>query len=763
MTAKILKFISLFLTASIIISSLTSCNSFISSDEDEYTDELYNPLMHVYDIPTVTPAIKTENHFYYDSENNVYSITSPDGLLTFYLYEYTKKKNISYRVTMKNQVSEKTSEWIRSSSLGVTLDKTKYFANDCITDVKMSAVERNIPLNGNKRYVEDRAVQAVFTLENGSYKYYLDVRAYNNGVAFRYRLPSDGKSRKLGSELTTFSLPLKLREAWYSVDNMAYEGVVEPHSTTKSPSDIISLPMTAVTKETNYISITEGNTTDSYSGIHLTAGGNCTYKAAFYKEFSKNNKSNKYYAYDKSYNAVPAIEGDITTSWRIISLAENLNQLVNNDIVYCVNDEPDSEPFADTDWIQPGKSTWSWCLKHKAPTYDEMMEYTKAAAELGFEYNIIDDGWPRWDDYESKLEQLGTLAQDNSVKQILWCALTRGKKDINKTTDETSFDEFLKLMERTHMSGAKVDFWQSEVNPYTAKLQKYMLKKAAEQKYVIDFHGCPKNVGWNVTYPNELTREAIRGLEFLGTADNTKYGKYTNMLNSELYTRFLCGHADWTPATYNAMQIGSIICIDSPFMTIASAPDSILNSPAVEFIKSIPTVWDKTIVLPQSQIGKCSVYAKQHEGTWFIGGLVSKDKETIEIFLSDILKDSDGAYYAEIWSDKNGKKLLHDTKIVTSEDLLSLGTFDNGEGFAVRLSKLEMSQYGGKINEPVTLKAMSDDAVIYYTTDGSDPLYSDTAKLYSQPVTLTESCRLKAAIRSGDGTGTRLSYQFNKM
>ena len=309
------------------------------------------------------------------------------------------------------------------------------------------------------------------------------------------------------------------------------------------------------------------------------------------------------------------------------------------------------------------------------------------------------------------------------------------------------------------MYGAKVDFWWSEANTNTTALQKYILEEAAKREFIIDFHGCNKNTGFNVTYPNELSREGVRGLENIGHANTTNYATYASWLNAQLYTRFLCGHADWTPATYNAMEIASLILIDSPLMVVAADPADILASPAVEFIKSIPSVWDKTVVLSDSEIGRYSVYAKKKDNSWFVGGIASTTVRGASVDLSEFLPE--GSYTAEIWKDTT-KGMEYEKLTVTNADKIDIGLLASGRGYAIRISQLTLSSYGGKIGT-VTVGA-PEGAVVKYTTDSSDPLSSATAKAVSDnKITLTESCRLTVAITEGTGKGTKLSYQFNEI
>jgi alpha-glucosidase len=89
------------------------------------------------------------------------------------------------------------------------------------------------------------------------------------------------------------------------------------------------------------------------------------------------------------------VAGTITTPWRATLLADDLDELVNRDFINNLNPAPDAELFADTDYILPGRSVWSWETLGLG-TPEDQREFIDLAAEIGFEYSIIDDGWKDW-------------------------------------------------------------------------------------------------------------------------------------------------------------------------------------------------------------------------------------------------------------------------------------------------------------------------------------------------------------------------------
>ena len=687
------------------------------------------------------PVVVAEEHI--TKAENGYVVTSPDSSITFTL---STENGLSYTVD-RNGV-----RWVEPSTLGAMLGTVKYGEASAVTDATVSYVKEDRELLGNQSLVKCRAIESVFSLTEGEHPFFLDLRVYNNGVAFRYRFPEGSVSSV--KESTTYALRSDISECWYSVYTGAlgtgdYEAVPEKHTLDEKNTKPVYPPLLAIVGDNaGYLSLMEGDINASYPATTLRADGDGVFGTSFVSgtQFAKN--------------------APMTTAWRLINFADDLNGIVNNYNIDTLSPLPDETLYSDTSWITPGRSTWSWVAEGPfgelgwggIPTETMMTRYIDVAAKLGYEYNIIDDGWPKWNDYKAALSRLGALGRQNHVKQILWGGVTSGTDGFNKMQDEAGVDAYMALLKETGMSGAKIDFWWPESNTRTTEIQQYILKQAAKEQFVIDFHGCNKPSGFQMTYPNELTREGIHGGEYYQMA-SANIPEYASFMTSQLFTRYLCGHADWTPGSYTAMEIASIVCIDSPLMVNASKPEDILNSPAVEFIKSIPTVWDQTRVLSESRVGKYAVYAKEKSGVWFVGGIASEEKAGASVNLAEFLPD--GTYTMEMWVDVNGE-MMYRTRPVTKNEILEVGDLKAGDGYVVRLSKLTMNQYGGEIQGDIHVEA-PDKATVKYTVDGSDPMTSDTAKTYKDGITLAESCRLTVAITKGEGKGTAMSYQFNKI
>ena len=116
--------------------------------------------------------------------------------------------------------------------------------------------------------------------------------------------------------MTSFVLGGTVKSAWYGVNNRDYEAEITAHNPADASSDRIVAPITVEMGDGGYVTIQEGGMSDSYAGTNFRALGNNTYKIAN--------------TWNDSPSASYTVNKDITTAWRIVEIADNLNELVNN-------------------------------------------------------------------------------------------------------------------------------------------------------------------------------------------------------------------------------------------------------------------------------------------------------------------------------------------------------------------------------------------------------------------------------------------------
>jgi alpha-glucosidase len=436
--------------------------------------------------------------------------------------------------------------------------------------------------------------------------------------------------------------------------------------------------------DTGYASITEAALVN-YSGMALQCDGNRGFNLVL------GHKHHVSYPYRLRYkdeiervSRPAAVFGTITSPWRVVMIGADLNTLVNCDVVHNLCPPPDPNLFPEginTDWVKPGRAVWRY-LDGGGSSLEDMKEFSRLAGRpstglgtgLGFEYHVIEGFWSRWSD--EQIKELVDYSRQQGVGLWFW----RHSRELR--TPEAR-EAFFKRLHDLGVVGAKIDFFDHEhkdvIDHYTA-----LLKEAAKYHVLVNFHGANKPTGEARTWPNEMVREAVRGMEASKLADRATH-------NVTLpFTRYLVGHGDYTPVHFGARranttwthQIATAAVFNSPLLTYGAQPANILKNPGVEMIKSIPAVWDETIVLPVSQIGEIAAFARRSGDTWFLAilnGIVTRTVQVPLLFLGQ------GQYRAMLIRDDkdNDAALQIENETLSQKDTLSVDLRAGG-GFIAR-------------------------------------------------------------------------------
>jgi alpha-glucosidase len=486
--------------------------------------------------------------------------------------------------------------------------------------------DEDYPTRGVHAVAHNRSINESypFTAQNGT-RFSLEVRVFDDGVGIRFRVPGTGTHTP--DEGTTFVLP-KGSTTWSTDLHMHYESQYVKRAIEDVPAgDWAAPPLTyKLPGDGGYASITEAALTN-YAGMALQADGHGGYAARLGHAHPVSYPyALRYSAEDVQRLAKPAaITGEIVTPWRVVIVSKDLNGLVNSDIVHNLNAPPDRTLFPqglDTPWVKPGRAVWRY-LDGGDNTYDGLKGFTDLAAQLGFEYHVVEGVWRQWT--PEQLKAFVDYARERHVGILLW----KHSRDL-RTPDQRK--EFFELCRRNGVAGAKIDFFDHEAKE-VVDLYDALLREAAESHLVLDFHGANKPTGLDRTWPNELTREAVLGFEHRGT---WPWGPHNTTLP---FTRFLAGGADYTPTVFGdrrretsvAHQIATAVVFTSPLLVFGGHPKSFLDSPAADIIRHIPATWDATIVLPPSEIGEIAVFARRTGRDWYLAAINGATARTVTI------------------------------------------------------------------------------------------------------------------------------------
>lgn len=524
---------------------------------------------------------------------------------------------------------------ILESALGLVVDGTAY--GNHVANLKFSGKRT---LYDKTREKHTTYNEYNFSITEAGRKYTVAFRLSDEGAAFRYIF--DGTTDQyVTKELTTFKLPES--RVWFFERNSSwklksYAGLWQSTSIDSLPiissqGPVQGKPLLFELPGKKYAMLTEA-ALYNYSGMRFIALGDRSIQADFTEKegFS--------------------VSGKLTTPWRILIYAANLNDLVNNTMINDLNPEPDPHLYANKNYIKPGRAVWSWITRtanYMQP--EEEMKFINAAAELNFEYTLLDEGWETvWPDKWKQLQEICAFAAKKKVGVWVW----RNSKTLRDTLKRNSF---LDSVSRAGAVGVKTDFMDSEAKGLI-DFEIGFLKACAQRKLMVNFHGCHAPTGESKTYPNEMTREGIRGMEL-----NIMKEPIPAWHNAALpFTRLVLGHGDYTPGlfynkanTTNTHQLALFYLFNSSFQCLAENPVKLLGDkkfePVIPMLKTLPVTWDETIVLAGSSIGKLAAFAKRKGHDWYIVA-INGTADKIELNLNPYFLKQSKKYKATMITDE---------------------------------------------------------------------------------------------------------------
>jgi alpha-glucosidase len=549
-------------------------------------------------------------------------VTSPDGQIQFRLL--TNAPALHYEVSFRGRLV------IERSALGIWVDNIELSAGAMIAKTTPVQRQETYPARGIHRVATNHFNGADLRLKHRSgMEYILQIRSFDNGVAFRHVIPKVQPGPQTPNETTLFRLPQR-SIVWHHGLNGHYEDVFNKSSVGEITNGVwIAPPLTfKLPDSAGYAAISEAALWN-YSGMALKADGKRGFQLTLGHQHPISYPFRLRYSNDVERVSLPAtVTGEITSPWRVIMVGADLNTLVNSDLVsnLCPPTDPDLFPQGvATDWVKPGRAVWKY-LDGGANSFDQMKDFSRWAGELGFEYHVIEGFWSRWSD--EQIKELVDYSRERGVGLWFW----RHSRELR--TPEAQ-DAFFDQLHRLGVVGAKIDFFDHEhkdiVDLYTA-----LLEKAAQRKILVNFHGANKPTGESRTWPNEMIRESVRGME----ASRLRERALHNVTLP--FTRYLIGHGDYTPVHFGARrgdttwthQIATAAVFNEPLLTYGAHPTNLLQNPALEMIKQLPPVWDETIVLPPSEIGEVVVFARRARDAWFLAVLNGPEKRELNVPLS---------------------------------------------------------------------------------------------------------------------------------
>ncbi|SFU90645.1 glycoside hydrolase family 97 protein [Pseudoduganella namucuonensis] len=613
-------------------------------------------------------------------------VTSPDGRLSIQIEDDGGRFSISRRGETV----------IKPSPLGLELDGAPEFGALVLEKRDDVRVDRTIPLVATKASkARDRYRGATLVFRErapAGRRLFVDVRAYDDGVAFRYRV--DGAEPvRLRGERTAF-VPAGDPECFASVADGAHE---EPFERMKVSQLLDSrgydVPMVCSTAsgKTSY-AITQAHLA-GYTGASLWREGE-----ALRVRLS---------APPKRPGPAFVSSAGLTTAWRVVMTGDRAGDLIGSHLIGNLN----PPPRGDFSWVRPGKAAWDWWsgpLAGMKPTMDNYRRFIDFAAAAGLPYYLIDAGWasgpggccdalPDTDIRRAAdgidMPELVRYAAGKGVGLMLWAHWEHLVPRM---------DEVLDIYSRWGIKGVKVDFMNRDDQDMVAFYER-IAEATAKRRLLLDLHGAYVPAGLQRTYPNFITQEGVLGAEW-----NKMSKKITPRHNLTLpYTRMLAGPIDYTPGGFNngtpasfsvrevapltqttrGQALAMYVVYDSPLQMVSDDPETYRNAAGFDFIKRVPTAWDETRFL-SGEPGRDIVLARRQGANWYLGAMTADEAKDGRVERVSLGFLPAGRYRATVWDDGGTpNEIRRVEREVTAKDALSLRLAAAG-GAAVILEPL---------------------------------------------------------------------------
>lgn len=564
-------------------------------------------------------------------------LASPDGSVrTDFAVESGR---LSYRVTVDGRELVARSPLGIDSSAGDFTEGVRVFAQSEPTGANVSY---SLPA-GKASRVERAGREATITLENAAGQR-LDVRfrVANDGVAFCYRFPeSAGADIQVHREATSFALPagstsflhpMAVSKSGWMRTQPSYEEHYVVDRPVGEPSPMGQgwcLPALFKVADRGWVLVGETGVDAGYFGARLahdSAGG--VYRVDLPQSAEQL----------PTDPVEPTVAGGRWLPWRFVLVGKTLGPIVDSTMVTDLV-EPLYELAGPPP--RPGRAAWSWLpLKDENITEPVQRRFIDMAAKLKFEYVLVDNYWDVKIGRE-KVAELAAYAREKNVGLILWYNSNGAWNDAPQTpqdrmhTPEARAEE-MAWLQKIGIKGIKVDFFGGDKQSVMA-LYDAILRDAAKHDLCVNFHGATIPRGWDRMYPNFVTCEAVRGMEYC-TFEQANADREPQHAAILPFTRNVIGPMDFTPVmasqrlgqgrnsprrrTTLAFELALPVLFYSAVQHFGLMPEDLDRLPpeALDYLREVPTTWDETRFL-DGYPGRYAVLARRKGDRWYVAGI----------------------------------------------------------------------------------------------------------------------------------------------
>lgn len=490
--------------------------------------------------------------------------------------------------------------------------------------------------NGKKRNIVYKANRRVFYFTNGvGNKMEVIFQVSDDGVAFRYHFPKGTMDTAVLIEKTTYDFgvaaqawlqPMSVAKSGWEHTNPSYEEHYQQAMAVGTPSSLGAgwvYPALFKCGE-HWVLITEAGLDGRWCGTRLvndSASG--VYRVSFpdVREVFTGG------------GLLPKVGENSYSPWRVVVVG-SLKTIVESTLG---TDVAAPSTVANAGFVKPGKASWSWInSKDDHIVYDEQKKYIDYAADMHWQYCLVDVNWDVKIGYD-KIKELAAYGAAKGVHLLLWYNSAGDWNTVNYTPKglllrrESREREFARL-KGMGISGVKIDFFGGDGQ---SMIQYYVdiLNDAARYGLLVNFHGATLPRGWSRTYPQLVTTEAVKGFEMV-TFQQESADVEANHCTMLPFVRNVFDPMDFTPMNLNrvytnvqrrttsAFELATSVVFLSGVQHFAESPEGMQLMPAYikDFLRGLPGRWDDVRFVAGFP-GKLVVIARRSGQRWYVAGM----------------------------------------------------------------------------------------------------------------------------------------------
>ena len=526
----------------------------------------------------------------------------------------------------------------------------------------------------------------------------LILRAYDDGVAFRYHVKKLGNTEKviISDEITEFNIASNAESWWIkSYHPNRYEQLY-----TKSPIseiDTVHTPLTMRFEDGTHLSIHEASLIN-YSSMQIANRNS----AKLYCDLAPWSNG------DKVRISIP-----FKTPWRTIKIADSATDLLSSYLTLNCNSP---NKLGNVSWIKPtkyigiwwgmiiGKWTWGEGFRHGA-TMERSKKYIDFAAENGFDEVLIEGtsaGFTGLFPGDTVTTSFTKTTLDFDLESVQNYAKSKGisLQAYHETSASTrnylaQIDDAFSLLQDLEIQKVKIghvgnmmDKTEYHYGQHGVNYYRKVLEKAVEYQIAVNFHEPVKDTGERRTFPNMLTREGARGMEYNAWGNGGNPVRHTTILP---FTRMLESPMDFTPGIFDLLYQKLDSDISNQFPVKITLIDQGNGYSNIRF-KGGESFWQtKPMSMTFNKKDKDSVYV------WSITEMMKPGKWEWGITAHDVASDNNDVWLPDLLNLNNRIVTISKKGKVSGEISITIPN----QGFAARerqtASKEDIKSVGSNV------------------------------------------------------------------